>query len=776
MKTKKTIKRLLTPLVACMLSLVMVIAFVGCNPASKDPTVESVTLDVNTVTLAPSDTQRLTATVLMSDGTEGSVDEWTTSDVNVATVTKGVILAKAAGTATITAKAGDKEANCVVTVEDITVEISKTAVAIEKGETETLTAVVKKDGVELSGETIVWSSSDESIATVDQSGVVTAKKEGDAIIKAQRANGNVSATCAVTVKWDNIPAGYKVVDYYEQNKVPVNTWGYWNDPANYVGGVSTMDEAYTADSSSSDNGAGMASFTFTISERTGEDVNNAIIQITYRSAGEQGYLKTNYDYKLSLKLTSTAAGTIRVNPTGDAPNKNPNEVEIEVGMNEIEVEFRHGDWGTVYPEGNYTNVESAVYLLLGNLGENGEQVTVTVDEIKWTEIGESAVKTVEPNFDGSDVTAEGPDLSTVEAIALNLSSDNAVAGEGNCGNEVYEIADNGEGKSYTVAYSGTWGSTYSHIVVAIPDEADVANNNTFSVKIKNNGESSMTIRFDLAGTAYDNGTNPASRDCALSAIATVGSPNVDLGWDGTALTVGAGVETVLYITYETTSEAGVPAELLVYFDTVYEGTPTEHSGNVTISEFKFANVENGDKPAETPDISDVEAVAIPSFTNSDNASYTVNTTDEGKSYNVTYTDIAGGSYANISADITQLAANCNTFSVKIKNNANTSVTLRIDICGTTAITVGNNTASKDLNLSISATGGTGLRTDSEWDGSFITLAAGEEVVVTVTFESDNTAIGAPAELIIFIDTSTYQDANTYSGNVTFSEFKFANAE
>lgn len=49
---------------------------------------------------------------------EGSTDEvvWTTSDASVATVENGKIVAKKAGTVTITAKAGDKSATCSVTV------------------------------------------------------------------------------------------------------------------------------------------------------------------------------------------------------------------------------------------------------------------------------------------------------------------------------------------------------------------------------------------------------------------------------------------------------------------------------------------------------------------------------------------------------------------------------------------------------------------------------------------------------------------------------------
>ena len=77
------------------------------------------------------------------------------------------------------------------------VALDKTTASIYVGNTTTLVATVTPTNATIDG--ITWSSDDESVATVDESGVVTGVAAGTATITATTENGGFAATCTVTV-------------------------------------------------------------------------------------------------------------------------------------------------------------------------------------------------------------------------------------------------------------------------------------------------------------------------------------------------------------------------------------------------------------------------------------------------------------------------------------------------------------------------------------------------------------------------------------------------
>ena len=160
--------------------------------------VASVELNQTTLELKAGNTATLTATVKPENATSKEVT-WTSDKPEIAAVDGGTVTAKAEGTATITAKAGEKTATCTVTVTkaDVAVEsvtLNQSSLELKAGDNATLTATVSPESA--TDKTVTWTSDKPEIAAVD-GGKVTAKAEGTATITAKA--GDKTATCTVTV-------------------------------------------------------------------------------------------------------------------------------------------------------------------------------------------------------------------------------------------------------------------------------------------------------------------------------------------------------------------------------------------------------------------------------------------------------------------------------------------------------------------------------------------------------------------------------------------------
>ncbi len=164
---------------------------------ASEVVLEGITLNQATATVNVDKTVTLTASAVPV-GADISALTWESSDATVATVVDGVVTGLKAGTATITAKVGDFTATCTVTVEKLMateLTLNKQAVTLSQGATETLTTSVSPEGGWY--DTLVWTTSDATVATVD-GGVITAVGVGTAVIGVTA--GSLSATCAVTVE------------------------------------------------------------------------------------------------------------------------------------------------------------------------------------------------------------------------------------------------------------------------------------------------------------------------------------------------------------------------------------------------------------------------------------------------------------------------------------------------------------------------------------------------------------------------------------------------
>lgn len=161
-------------------------------------TVESPSLNKKSVTLKKNQTYNLKLR-----GTKQKVT-WKTNKKKVATVTKrGRVTAKGNGTAIITATVARKKYQCRVTVNAkgtktvavSNISINENSIILERNQTYKLKASVSPSNA--TNKKVVWSSSNPSVASVDQSGNVRGVGAGKATITAKA--GNKSARCAVDV-------------------------------------------------------------------------------------------------------------------------------------------------------------------------------------------------------------------------------------------------------------------------------------------------------------------------------------------------------------------------------------------------------------------------------------------------------------------------------------------------------------------------------------------------------------------------------------------------
>lgn len=162
---------------------------------------------------------------------------WTSSDETVATVDEdGTVTTLKTGTATITGTLTCPDEEPVADSVTITVEEEKAASLTISGYDEETDYLIpgdnRKGTVSLKAEikpanvntNVTWSSSDESIATVDENGKVTAKKQGDVTITAMDEISGKYDTVTVRV-FDNTPKKIDVeiwmTNQYQNQKITI---------------------------------------------------------------------------------------------------------------------------------------------------------------------------------------------------------------------------------------------------------------------------------------------------------------------------------------------------------------------------------------------------------------------------------------------------------------------------------------------------------------------------------------------------------------------------
>ena len=204
---------------------------VSSNVKEETIKIEDISFDTNSIVLKSGVTYSLNYEITPNNATEKVV--WESSDKEIATVEDGIIRTVKEGTITITAKIGNIEEVCYVTVvtgdsntpdviddgkkKEVTeVILNQTEISLTKGGIYSLTATVKPD--DATNKKVSWKTSDEKIVKVDQAGNLEAVEEGFAIITATSDNG-ITSDCLVTVvKEDSQNEEYLTIELNETNR------------------------------------------------------------------------------------------------------------------------------------------------------------------------------------------------------------------------------------------------------------------------------------------------------------------------------------------------------------------------------------------------------------------------------------------------------------------------------------------------------------------------------------------------------------------------------
>ena len=207
---------------ALMTAILALVGLTGCDKnvedhINDDLAVTSVVLDKTYATLEEGESLQLTPTITYKDENEYSCyQEWRTSNAKIATVSdSGLVLALKPGSVSITFIAGFKSAACSINVpsgevtpvvpvdpdvpggggeSEFSISLNSSSISLVLDDVHNYYQLEAATSVQAD---VTWSSSDEEVATVSATGLVTALAEGNAVITAS-ANGK-EASCNVSV-------------------------------------------------------------------------------------------------------------------------------------------------------------------------------------------------------------------------------------------------------------------------------------------------------------------------------------------------------------------------------------------------------------------------------------------------------------------------------------------------------------------------------------------------------------------------------------------------
>jgi|GEM_PF-4096254 len=176
----------------------------GCSDSESSSEYNELTLNKVSVSILTGNTFQLSAS--KNDVT------WSSDDSSIATVNQsGLVTGISKGQTNVSATTLDDKytAKCVVTVTDSTVEVTAVELNIHSAEIIENTTLQLSDTVlpvNATNQNVTWKSSNTGVATVDSTGLVTAKRKGTARITVTTDDNSKTDKCNLTVKEEPVSA------------------------------------------------------------------------------------------------------------------------------------------------------------------------------------------------------------------------------------------------------------------------------------------------------------------------------------------------------------------------------------------------------------------------------------------------------------------------------------------------------------------------------------------------------------------------------------------
>ena len=173
--------------------------FTANCPVTVSQPLQGISLSDLDLIINRTDNAEISCTLTPANTTDTDI-AFAIADTTIAKLNGSKIVAVGNGTTTLTATCGKVKATAQITVTTAPTEIqlNNTEGILTAGNTHTITATLLPETT--TDTDILWASSDNNIATVDEYGTVTALTPGNCTITAATTDGQIKATYSLTVK------------------------------------------------------------------------------------------------------------------------------------------------------------------------------------------------------------------------------------------------------------------------------------------------------------------------------------------------------------------------------------------------------------------------------------------------------------------------------------------------------------------------------------------------------------------------------------------------